>query len=172
TPGSPIALLSATPDEAFAYAYDPYGVPTITEDSDTTAINENPYLFAGGIQDRTTGWIHYGARYYDPTTGSFTQQDSLDAPLDPLNGNRYAYAGNDPVNITDPTGYDADYSCNIAAGGLAFSLLGLGAAAIAPAPPVGAALISGGSVILAGGLIYSTLGVADSCYEDGENIYY
>ena len=32
------------------------------------------------------------------------QQDSLDAPLDPVNANRYAYAGGDPVNNFDPTG--------------------------------------------------------------------
>ncbi|WP_331715030.1 RHS repeat-associated core domain-containing protein, partial [Auraticoccus cholistanensis] len=55
--------------------------------------------------------IHYGARYYDPTTGTFTQQDSLDAPLDPLNANRYAYAGNDPINNTDPTGYESLSAC-------------------------------------------------------------
>ncbi len=34
----------------------------------------------------------------------WTQQDSLDAPLDPNNANRYAYAGSDPVNNFDPTG--------------------------------------------------------------------
>nr|WP_156610494.1 RHS repeat-associated core domain-containing protein [Auraticoccus cholistanensis] len=86
------------------------------------------------IQDRTTGWIHYGARYYDPTTGSFTQQDSLDAPLDPLNANRYAYAGNDPINITDPRGYagsiDSAGACVIGAacagvsGGVGLAVVG------------------------------------------------
>lgn len=67
--------------------------------------NQNPYTFAGtGIQDRTTGYIHYANRYYNPKTGTWTQQDTLDEPLDPMNANRYAYAAGDPVNNIDPTG--------------------------------------------------------------------
>jgi hypothetical protein len=39
--------------------------------------------------------------------GRWTQQDSLNTPLDPTNGNRYAYAGDDPINGVDPSGlYD------------------------------------------------------------------
>lgn len=37
----------------------------------------------------------------------WTQQDSLEAPLDPVNANRYAYAGSDPINNYDPTGLKA-----------------------------------------------------------------
>lgn len=79
---------------------------TANDDSnDAETIAENPYAFAGtGVRDRTTDWVHYGARYYSTRTGAFTQQDTLDAPLDPLNANRYAYAGGDPINLTDPTG--------------------------------------------------------------------
>ena len=37
-------------------------------------------------------------------TGGWIERDTLDAPLDPNNANRYAYSGNDPVNLSDPTG--------------------------------------------------------------------
>ena len=42
--------------------------------------------------------------YYDPATGSWTQQDSVVGLGDPTTGNRYAYAGDDPVNNADPHG--------------------------------------------------------------------
>ncbi|MFQ5684930.1 MAG: RHS repeat-associated core domain-containing protein, partial [Candidatus Binatia bacterium] len=41
---------------------------------------------------------YYRARYYDPSTGRFLQEDPL------LTLNLYAYTGNNPVNFTDPSG--------------------------------------------------------------------
>ena len=73
----------------------------------STEAAQNPYAFKGGIQDRATGWVHFGARWYKPLTGNWTQHDILDSPLDPANANRYAYAGDDPINNFDPTGQDA-----------------------------------------------------------------
>ncbi len=102
--GSPVALITESGLQAFGYSYDPYGVPVLTQNSGGSGVGQNPYTFAGGVQDRTTGWIHYGNRYYNPLTGSFTQQDGNDTPLDPNNANRYAYAANDPINNTDPAG--------------------------------------------------------------------
>ncbi|MFJ1588465.1 RHS repeat-associated core domain-containing protein, partial [Streptomyces sp. NPDC088197] len=63
-----------------------------------------PYRYVGGTYDRTTGWIKYGQRWYNPTTGRFTTQDAHSFLTDPAQGNRYAYAGDDPINNTDPTG--------------------------------------------------------------------
>jgi len=48
--------------------------------------------------------LKYGHRWYQPATGRFTQQDSISHLTDPAQGNRYAYAGDDPVNRTDITG--------------------------------------------------------------------
>ncbi len=45
-------------------------------------------------QDSETGFSYLRARYYDPATGQFTTPD----PLNALTGERYGYAGNDPVN--------------------------------------------------------------------------
>ena len=104
--GSPVALLTDFASQAYAYSYsyDPYGVAVLTQSSGGNGEVQNPFLFQGGIKDRATGWVHFGARWYNPGTGRWTQQDTLDAPLDPTNANRYAYAGNDPVNNFDPTG--------------------------------------------------------------------
>lgn len=135
SPGSPIALITSDGYQAFGYDYDPFGVPTLTDDSGGAGVSQNPYTFAtAGVQDRTTGWVHYGYRYYNPKTGSFTQQDSLDAPLNPLDANRYAYAGNDPINLIDATGQRACLKSTLAGaaggavtGGLTGAFTGPGA---------------------------------------------
>ncbi|MFD0791178.1 RHS repeat-associated core domain-containing protein [Microbacterium insulae] len=102
--GNPTAILRDVTGTGYVYAYDPYGLPTLSYTSGGSGTGQNPFLFKGGIQDRATGWVHFGNRWYNPTTGRWTQQDTLDAPLDPNNANRYAYAGCDPINNTDPTG--------------------------------------------------------------------
>ncbi|WP_155855684.1 RHS repeat domain-containing protein [Arthrobacter sp. 9MFCol3.1] len=102
--GNPAALITSAAYRAFAYDYDPYGVPTITANSGGLGTSQNPYMFKAGIQDRVTGWVKYGQRWYNPTDGRWTQQDTLDAPLNPKNANRYAFAACDAINHSDPTG--------------------------------------------------------------------
>lgn len=102
--GNPIALIAESGYRAFEQSFDPYGTVTVTLDSGGWGSATNPYLFKGGIQDRTTGWVHFGNRWYNPASGEWTQEDTLDSPLDPANANRYAYAGGDPLNGYDPTG--------------------------------------------------------------------
>ena len=48
------------------------------------------------------------SRYYDPSTGRFTQRDAfLGFYTDPLSLNRYTYAHNNPIKYIDPSGYAA-----------------------------------------------------------------
>ena len=105
--GNPEALVTNLDTTAFAYDYDPYGVPTLTEDSGGQGEPINPYQFKGGIHDRSTNWVKFGYRWYSVGTGRFTQRDTLDAPLDPVDANRYTFAGNDPINYSDPLGLSA-----------------------------------------------------------------
>ena len=50
--------------------------------------------------------MYYRARYYDPELGRFIQADSIvPSPGDPQALNRYAYARNNPVRYTDPSGH-------------------------------------------------------------------
>jgi RHS repeat-associated protein len=62
--------------------------------------------FAGGVQD-PTGLVHIGARSYDPLIGRFISVDPLLALGDTQQINGYAYAYNNPVTFTDPTGLSA-----------------------------------------------------------------
>ena len=126
--GSPVGLLTDYATTAYIYSFDPYGVPVVTAGGTGSGIQQNPYLFKGGIQSRALGWVHYGARWYNPTTGRFTQQDTLDTPLNPANANRYAYAADDPINNSDPTGLDQidDVLGSCATGALEGVGIGLG----------------------------------------------
>ncbi|MFI2364479.1 polymorphic toxin-type HINT domain-containing protein [Promicromonospora sp. NPDC019610] len=65
---------------------------------------KNPMRFAGAYLDPTTGEGNYAmrARNYDPGTGRFSTMDPAGAQ--PIGSSPYAYAGNNPMVFTDPTG--------------------------------------------------------------------
>ena len=103
--GNPIGLSTSYSTTSYALRFDPYGASTRTDGtSPNGGTDANPYLFQNGIQDRFTHEIRFGQRYYNTTTGNWTQQDALNAPLDPSNANRYEYAADDPIDLSDPNG--------------------------------------------------------------------
>jgi RHS repeat-associated protein len=121
--GSIVAVISASGSVQDRTAYDPYG--QITSSSGSVS---NPYGYAGGYT-QGSGLVKFGARYYDPTVGLFTQED----PSAQSQG--YLYAGDDPINEEDITGYDSTTVLNDGSGvivGAAFSI----ACAAATAPTV------------------------------------
>ncbi len=61
-----------------------------------------PFGFAGGIYDRDTDLVHFGAREYDQHIGRWLSKDP--AGFGGGDTNLYAYAGSDPVNYIDPNG--------------------------------------------------------------------
>lgn len=64
------------------------------------------YQFTGQEKDNESGLNYYGARYYNSHLAHFTQPDTLLPDLyDPQQLNRYAYAKNNPIKFTDPSGH-------------------------------------------------------------------
>ena len=100
--GSVIALTDGSGAIAASYTYDPYG-NTVT--ASVAQASVNPFRFASGYFDSATGLLKFGTRYYDPSLGRWTQRDPIAGSIaDPGNLNRYVYAGDSPVNLTDASG--------------------------------------------------------------------
>ncbi|WP_234042482.1 LamG-like jellyroll fold domain-containing protein [Streptomyces marianii] len=96
-------VASLSPDGttlAGSRAYDPFGTVTAAD-------GNNPAVgYQSGWTDTGTGEVNMAARWYQPGTGGFTSRDTWQ--LDPTpsgQANRYAYAGGEPLNGTDPTGH-------------------------------------------------------------------
>ncbi|NYK11747.1 RHS repeat-associated core domain-containing protein [Leifsonia naganoensis] len=157
--GNPAALLTSDSYVAFAYTYDPYGTPTLTKNSGGSGVPQNPYLFKGGIQDRGSGLVKFGLRWYNPMTGTWTQQDTLDAPLDPANANRYTFAGGDPTNGADPTGYSCSGAILGASASVFVEVLA-GAAVIAGTPSLALGAAAAEGFAVGAGLTVSAVGDA------------
>jgi RHS repeat-associated protein len=90
---------AGTPQESIQYY--PFG----EQWTDTGTANV-PYKYTGQEYDATTGLYFYKARYYDPHLGRFIQPDTMVSDrYVPAAWNRYAYALNNPLKHTDPTGH-------------------------------------------------------------------
>ena len=73
----------------------------------STANDSTPLHFTGKERDAESGNDYFGARYYASAMGRFLSPDPLlnsGRPDDPQTWNRYTYALNNPLIVTDPTG--------------------------------------------------------------------
>jgi RHS repeat-associated protein len=61
--------------------------------------------YIGERYDPETGLQYLNARYMDPRWGRFISPDDWDPTIAGVGTNRYAYAGNDPVNKADNNGH-------------------------------------------------------------------
>jgi RHS repeat-associated protein len=87
--------------------YDEFG--RVTQDSNP---GFQPFGFAGGLYDKDTKLVRFGARDYDAETGRWTAKDPLlfNGSSYP-SGNLYTYAKGDPLNRKDPLGLCVEDAC-------------------------------------------------------------
>jgi len=100
--GSIIAVTNGAGGAAATYTYDSYGNTTASTGG-TFATSTNHWRYGGGYTD-PNGTIKLGARYYNPTTGRFTQPDPSGQET-----NNYTYAEDNPISGSDPTGLCGKY---------------------------------------------------------------
>ena len=99
--GDVVRIISGTNVTVKTYDYDAFG-----NDRSAVAGDTNPFRYCGEYFDTATETYFLRARWYDPATGRFTQQDAwayYDVN-DPLSLNLYVYCFGNPVRYWDPEG--------------------------------------------------------------------
>lgn len=91
-----------------------------------TGTDPQPYGFAGLPRQPETNLNYHRARWMAPNTGRFLSMDPARGFLDkPATLHTYSYAGNDPVNRTDPSGLFFDVGSISASLGIMNTLAGI-----------------------------------------------
>jgi RHS repeat-associated protein len=88
------------------YVYDSWGKVISTSGSMASTVGaKNAIRYRGYYFDTETGLYYLNARYYDPETGRFISPDDANIAIATGEYSLYAYCMNDPVNLSDSTGY-------------------------------------------------------------------
>lgn len=172
--GDIVAIRNAFGEQSVTYTYDTWGnvIDIGGLASDRTLGELNPFRYRGYYYDSETGLYYLRSRYYDPEIGRFLNSDSqLNVGFGVIGCNLFAYCGNNPINMIDPSGHAFMWitavigaaAGAIAGGYLAAShggniLVGAGIGAAAGAL-VGLGIGAAAGVLFAGGATASTSAV-------------
>jgi RHS repeat-associated protein len=143
------------------YGYSEYGETIATGGTLATAMQ-----YTGNWADPDSGLLYLRARDYDPVTGQFISVDPLVAET----FQPYAYAGNNPLLLTDPLGLatckgSSDVGCNI---GMNLAAIGMGIGDAITFSPI--ALLFGETSLT--GVIRNALGGKEAADELKQNGFY
>jgi RHS repeat-associated protein len=119
--GTPVAV--RTTDGTLRYVTaDSRQTTSLTVDADTLAPSQRRFApfggargaapadwpgqrgYIGGVKDSSTDLTRLGARDYDPSSGTFVTTDAVLDTSNPQTLNPYAYSGNNPTSMSDPSG--------------------------------------------------------------------
>ena len=101
--GSPVNLTTQAGTVTARYQYDAWGNKRAE-----TGTSFNRFGFTGHEEDKETGLIYAKARFYDPDTGRFLNQDAFEGYTDtPPSLHKYLYAYANPTLYIDPDGREA-----------------------------------------------------------------
>jgi RHS repeat-associated protein len=95
--GSVTRVTNSSGSTVTRYRYDAFGNRTVIGSEGYAS----PIRWQGREFDSATGLLYYRARYYAPQLGRFLSEDPIGIAGGP---NVYLFAGNDPVNWSDPSG--------------------------------------------------------------------
>ncbi|MBU3055180.1 RHS repeat domain-containing protein, partial [Pseudomonas indica] len=99
--GNPVAATDERGDLLWRAHFTPYGERH--ENPATNAFGTVGYT--GHAQDKASGLVYMGARYYDPVIGRFMAVDPVGfQDQNPQSFGRYLYANNNPHKYMDPDG--------------------------------------------------------------------
>lgn len=173
--GSTRGLVSNVASPTINDITDTYSYTAFGELYSSTGTTVNSYRYTGQQFDSSTGLYSLRARYYNPALGRFLSQDTYPVNFgNPVELNRYVYAANRPINLTDPTGKTALPEYSLLIGGIGGTLggmqaylcggslgsiieatifgaaMGIGFAAIAAMSPAAATAAAGTGMVLSG----------------------
>jgi len=99
--GSTRGLSNEAGELTDAYTYNVFGALR-----GHTGSSSQDFTFTGEQVENELGLVFLRARYYDPEIGRFVSRDGFPAHANVSQTlNRYVYTRNNPVRLTDPTGY-------------------------------------------------------------------
>ena len=100
-----LGLVDSSGTEVVRYVYDAWGKVLATTGTLASTVGAiQPFRYRGYIYDTETGLYYLRSRYYNPTWGRFLNADVL------IEGNLFAYCGNNAISREDSNGLDWDQS--------------------------------------------------------------